>query len=143
MNRNDAHIEPLDRRHLDAVMALCRAEGWDSYVEHPEITWRALTAPGVCTLVAVEGRDVVGFVQIQSDGVIQAHLSLIVVAPPRRRRGMGRRLIEEALGRAGAKRIDLLCTERADGFYRSFEHRTFPGYRIYPRPTARASSSCS
>ena len=41
-------------------------------------TWQVLTAPGVRTVVAVDGAEVVGFAQVQSDGLIQAHLSLLV-----------------------------------------------------------------
>ena len=74
----------------------------------------------------------VGFAQMQSDGLIQAHLSLIVVARGRRGQGIGRRLIEDAFARCGAKRVDLLSTEDADAFYRSFAHREHPGFRLYP-----------
>ena len=96
----------------------------------PEITWEALTAPGVCTVVSVEGDEVVGFAQMQSDGHIQAHLSLVLVAPRHRRKGIGRRLIAEAFVRSGAKRVDLV-TEGADEFYRSFKHKELSGYRLY------------
>jgi ribosomal protein S18 acetylase RimI-like enzyme len=83
--------------------------------------------------VAVENDVVVGFAQVQTDGVVQAHLTLIAVAANQRRRGIGRRLIEETFRRSGAQRIDLVSTEGADDFYRSFSHRSFPGFRIYPR----------
>ena len=116
---------------LDGIIALCAAEGWPSYTANRDLTWRALTAPGVCTVVAVEGGEVVGFAQMQSDGVLQAHLSLIAVARQWRRQGVGRRLVEEALRRGGGKRVDLL-SEGGDDFYRAFSHRQLPGFRIYP-----------
>jgi ribosomal protein S18 acetylase RimI-like enzyme len=132
MAEEDMEYVAIDRRYLDGVMRLCEAEGWPSYTSAAEQTWRTLTAPGSCTMVAVESDHVVGFVQLQSDGVVEAHLSLIAVARDRRRRGIGRRLIEEAFARSGAQRIDLVSTEGAEDFYRSFAHRAFPGFRIYP-----------
>jgi ribosomal protein S18 acetylase RimI-like enzyme len=128
---------PLARRHLAGVMRLCRVERWPSYLASAGRTWRALTGPGSCTVVAVEDGEVVGFAQVQSDGVIQAHLTLIAVARARRRQGIGRRLVEEGLARAGGLRVDLVSTEGAHAFYRAFEHRRFPGFRIYPQ-VARA-----
>jgi hypothetical protein len=39
---------------LDAVVELCRAEGWDSYAADPERTCHALSVAGVVSVVAVE-----------------------------------------------------------------------------------------
>lgn len=122
----------FDKQHLDGAIRLCEAEGWSSYTENPETTWQALTAPGSHTIVAVESDKLVGFVQLQSDGLIQAHLSVLCVARDRRRNGIGRHLVEEAFGQCGAKRIDVLATEGAEEFYRSFNHKQIPGYRLYP-----------
>ena len=124
---------PLARRHLASVIRLCRVERWPSYLVSVGRTWRALTAPGSCTVVAVEDGEVVGFAQLQSDGLIQAHLTLIAVSRAHRRQGIGRRLLEEGLARAGGLRVDLVSTEGAHAFYRAFEHRRFPGFRIYPQ----------
>jgi ribosomal protein S18 acetylase RimI-like enzyme len=124
--------EKFDRAHLDGVIRLCEAEGWSSYTEDAQTTWRALTAPGSHTVVAVESDEVVGVVQLQTDGVIQAHLSLLCVAKAHRRRGIGRALVEQAFARCGAKRIDLVAMEGADVFYRSFHHKQGVGYRLYP-----------
>jgi ribosomal protein S18 acetylase RimI-like enzyme len=85
----------------------------------------------VDTVVAEENGKAVGFTQMQSDGVVQAHLSLILVARDRRRQGIGTRLVSEAFARSGGKRVDLL-TEDAQEFYRSFAHKEQPGFRIYP-----------
>jgi ribosomal protein S18 acetylase RimI-like enzyme len=121
----------VTREDLDGIMSLCEAEGWPSYTADREHTWGALTAPGVYTVVAIEAGTVVGFAQMQSDGLIQAHLSLIAVARHHRRQGIGRRLVEEAFVRCGGKRVDLL-SEGGEEFYQSFRHRPLPGFRIYP-----------
>ena len=125
--------EPIQKCHLAGIVNLCKTEDWPSYTENPGTTWRALTAPGVCTVVAFEGKEVVGFVQMQSDGVIQAHISVILVAQNYRRRGIGRRLVEEAFRRCGGKRVDLITMNGADDSYRSFKRQCCSGYRIYPQ----------
>jgi hypothetical protein len=65
---------------LDAVVGLCRAEGWDTYVADPERTCHALSAAGVITMVAVEDGNVCGFAQLLTDGAVRAYLANIVVA---------------------------------------------------------------
>jgi hypothetical protein len=53
-------IEPFARAHLDSLVALVAAEGWSEYTADVERTCRALRAPGVTTLVAIEDERVVG-----------------------------------------------------------------------------------
>ncbi|CAN5133438.1 hypothetical protein BH20ACT13_BH20ACT13_01640 [soil metagenome] len=98
----------------------------------PERAVRALTAPGVVTVVAVAGEEVVGFAQMLTDGEIQAYLCNLAVDPRWRRQGIGKRLLDEMFARSGAARVDLLAVSGSEPFYSSFEHRTLPGYRIYP-----------
>ncbi len=134
MSRRAIDYVPIPREHLDGVIRLCEIEQYPSYIQDAERTWRALTAPGVCTVVAVQDGRVVGFAQMQSDGLIQAHLTLVVVDRDLRRRGIGAQLVRAAFVRCGGQRVDLLSTEGADAFYRSFRYQSFPGYRIYPEP---------
>jgi ribosomal protein S18 acetylase RimI-like enzyme len=116
---------------LPGVLRLCEQENWPSFPGEPGRANRALTAPGVMTIVAVECETVVGFAQLLSDGEIQAHLSLIVVDSAYRRRGIGKQLIVSALQEAGGFRIDLI-TDSAQGFYSSFPHVRRAGFRLYP-----------
>lgn len=117
---------------LDGILALCAAEGWPSFPEDPARALRALTAPGVTTVVAdADGGRIVGFAQLLSDGEIQAHLSLIAVDPTVRRQGVARRLLTLGLELAGGFRIDLV-TDSAPEFYSSLRHFRFEGFRIYP-----------
>src|SRR5262249_16891199 len=113
------------------VLRLCALEHWPSLLEDEARAHRVLTAPGVTTMVAVEGEQLLGFAQLQSDGEIQAHLSLIAVDPAARRRGVARELIARALREAGGLRIDLI-TVTADAFYASLPHFRLNGYRLYP-----------
>lgn len=125
-------IRPFTREHLDGVIRLCVAEGWPSFAEDPERAVRVMTAPGVTTMVALDGDEVVGFAQMLSDGEIQAFLASIAVAERCRGSGIGRSLVDQALRRAGGQRVDLLSEEGAVGFYDSFPHFRKPGYRLYP-----------
>jgi len=118
--------------HLDGVLALCVAEGWDSLPNDPTRALRVLTAPGVTTMVAVDAGAVVGFAELFSDGEIQAFLTSIAVDERSRGQGIGRALIEEGLKAAGGVRIDLLSEDAAVGFYESFPHFRKPGLRLYP-----------
>ena len=80
--------------------------------------------------MAVEGVVLAGFAQLQSDGEIQAHLTLIAVDAAFRRRGIGKKLIVQALRMAGGLRIDLV-TDSAPEFYASFPHgRRMGGFRL-------------
>jgi len=121
-------IVPYTPAHRPGVIALFAAELWPSYTRDPQRTCEALRAPGVTSLVALDGDGVVGVVQVQSDGRIQAHLSTLVVARTHRRRGIGTRLLAEALRAAGGERLDLLSI--ADDFYASLTNRRLSGWRL-------------
>lgn len=113
-------------------MSLCSAEGWPSLATDPSRALAALTAPGVICVVALHEGEVVGFLQLLSDGVSRGYVSVMAVAAAQRRNGVGRKLVKEAFVRSGLGRLDLLTEGEAEGFYRSFQHRRFAGFRIYP-----------
>jgi len=123
---------PFDASQLDAIVALCAAEGWPSFPADPARAARALVAPGVTTVVACEDTEVLGFATMLSDGGIQAYPSLLVVAAAHRGRGIVRTLVREAFRRAGGQPVDLLSEDAAQGFYASMTHRRLPGFRLYP-----------
>jgi GNAT superfamily N-acetyltransferase len=123
-------LQLFTRAHTHGVINLLAAEGWGTYTIDPERTARALSAPGCTTLLALDGTTVVGLVQLQSDGEIQAHLSALLVDAPWRSRGLGRHLVHEALKRAGGIHVDVLTRNR--GFYESLGGQPRPGFRLTP-----------
>jgi ribosomal protein S18 acetylase RimI-like enzyme len=125
-----AELAAFSREHLDGALALFGAEGWETYTEDAERTYRALSAPGSTTLVALSDGEVVGAIQLQSDGEIQAHLSLLIVGEAARGQGIARRLLREALRRAGGMRMDILT--RTVGFYERLGADSVPGFRLRP-----------
>jgi ribosomal protein S18 acetylase RimI-like enzyme len=119
--------------HLAGVVGILASLGWDNFRYDPDLTRRSLTAPGVTTIVAVarDAGEVVGFAQVFSDGIFQAHLGLLAVDEGWHRRGVGRGLVEESFARVGAERMDLIASDESLAFYRSFKHREQVGFRIY------------
>ena len=123
-------VEPVADRHLGGIAALARALGWPSYADAGRLR-RALSAPGVTALAAVASGEVVGFVQVQSDGAIQAHLSAVAVRAGWRGRGVGRRLVGEAAAACGAGRVDAVAAPGSEPFYRALRHKEHVGFRLY------------
>jgi ribosomal protein S18 acetylase RimI-like enzyme len=120
-------------RHLSGVAGILASLEWDNFGYDLDLTRKALTAPGVTTIVAAAGEtgEVVGFAQVFADGVYQAHLGLLAVDEGWQRRGVGRGLVQEAFARVGARRLDLIASDESLEFYRSFKHREQVGFRIY------------
>ncbi len=126
------NIQEYERTHLAGIVALCDAEGWPSFGADLDRAHATLTAPGVTSVVALDGELVIGFAYLLSDGHIASYLSMMATHVDYRRKGVGRALVDYAHPLTGAQRIDLV-TDTAEDFYASYEHhRTFSGFRIYP-----------
>jgi ribosomal protein S18 acetylase RimI-like enzyme len=129
-------IFPYEPHHLDAVLTLCRAEGWTTLSANRDRAARALGAPGVTALVALEGDApagrLLGFSQAVGDGAITAYLCMLLVAADARGRGVGRALAERTLRDSGALRLDVLSSADAVSLYERFPHNAMPGFRLYP-----------
>ena len=136
-----AYVAPVllyNRRHLDEVVALCSDEGWTDYAEDPERTHRVLTATGVISLVALDEDEaaLAGFVQLQGDGELQAHVSLLLVKPEYRLRGVARLLLGRAQRDSGCVRADgFVQGDDAAAFYRRMPHKEGKGFRLQPFET--------
>jgi ribosomal protein S18 acetylase RimI-like enzyme len=121
-------IEPFARAHLDGLIALLAVEGWIEYTEDVERTYRALSAPGVTTLIALAGGRVVGAIQVQSDGVIQAHVSMLLIDRDWRGHRLGSRLLHDGLERAGGLWLDIRT--RTEGYYERLGASRSLGFRL-------------
>jgi ribosomal protein S18 acetylase RimI-like enzyme len=136
-------IVAYEPRFLDALLSLCRQEGWISFAANPERAGRAMTGPGVTALVAVErpagdGEErALGFAQAVGDGAFGGYLCMLLVDPEARGRGIGKALVERTLVESGVLRLDLLSSERAMPLYERFPHNKIPGFRLYPDESLR------
>ncbi len=135
----ETSIEPFVQAHLDGLIALVAAEGWTEYTDDVERTYRALTAPGVTTLVAIAGERVVGAIQVQSDGLIQAHLSLLLIDRDWRGAGLGSTLLREGLERAGGLQLDIRT--RTEGYYERLGASRSLGFRLTREDLGLGSSA--
>ena len=124
----EASIEPFAQSHRDGLIALVSAEGWAEYTDDVDRTYRALTAPGVTTLVAIADERVVGAIQVQSDGVVQAHVSMLLIDQDWRGAGLGSRLLREGLDRAGGLQLDVRT--RTEGYYERLGASRSLGFRL-------------
>ena len=102
----------------------------------PERVAGSIRAPNVNVLVAWMDKDIAGFA-IMRYGDDDAHLDLLAVAPPYRRAGIGRRLLEwleKCAVVAGIFNVDLEVraeNQEAQLFYNRMGYRTLvqlPGY---------------
>lgn len=125
---SEASIEPFAQAHLDGLIALVAAEGWTEYTDDAQRTYRALTAPGVTTLVAIADGRVAGAIQVQSDGLIQAHVSMLLIDRNRRGLGLGSRLLREGLERGGGLYLDIRT--RTEGYYERLGASRSLGFRL-------------
>jgi ribosomal protein S18 acetylase RimI-like enzyme len=119
--------------HLAGVLLICEAEGWPSLPSDPARALRALSAPGVKTVVATNtSGEVVGFAQVLSDGEIQGHLALLGVREDSRRHGVARSLLAHVFDESPDMRFDTLSSTEGESFYASLRHRRMSGFRLYP-----------
>ena len=135
-------IVTYEPKYLDALLALCKDEGWITVAANPERAGRAMTNPGVTALVAVEragdGEErAIGFAQAVGDGCFGGYLCMLLVDPEARGRGIGKALVEATLVESGVLRLDLLSSEGAMSLYERFPHNKIPGFRLYPDESLR------
>ena len=121
-------IEPFTQGHLDGLIALVAAEGWIEYTDDVERTHRALTAPGVTTLVAIAGGHLIGAIQVRSEWRHSAHVSLLLIDRNSRGTGLGSRLLRQGLKRAGGVRLDIRT--RTEGYYERLGASRSLGFRL-------------
>ena len=127
----NVEYQPFEVLHLDGVVSLCEELGWPSYTD-PSIALAALLAPGAVTWVAVCDSEVIGLAHLLTDGLVQAHLSLVGVLPGHRRLGVARELVTRAFQSGGGKWLDVCAEIGSEEFYRSFRHQERSGFRVYP-----------
>lgn len=104
-----------------AVVGLYNAVGWTAYTDHPDSLMGGLRG-SLRVVVAHQGAHLVGLARVIGDGATICYLQDVLVHPDAQRRGLGRRLVEEAFAPFESVRQHVLITDEEPGqkaFYES------------------------
>lgn len=91
-------IHRVQTEELSSAYELLAQNGWRERLESLE-RFAQLVAASQLAEVAVTSGEVVGFLRGITDGMSNGYLSMVVVAPSHRGRGIGRKLVEHAMGK--------------------------------------------
>jgi len=90
-------IRDMQPQDIDSVYALLAAHGWAHRIGSTH-EFADLLAHSQRTVVAVDAGAIVGFARAITDGRSNGYLSMLLVAPAFRGRGIGRALVQEIVG---------------------------------------------
>ena len=90
-------IRQIKEHEIESARELLVAAKWGPRVDDPQLFKRVVFRSQI-SLVAVEHREVVGFLRAITDGIFNGYLSMLVVKESHRRRGIGAALVKSAMG---------------------------------------------
>lgn len=110
-------VRDLLSTEVESARLLLCAHGWAHRIESSE--WFAqLVAASQRTVVAVDAGEVVGFARGITDGLSNGYLSMLVVAPSHRGKGVGSALVKHIVGEdAGVTWVVRTGREGAEEFF--------------------------
>lgn len=108
-------VKPND---YDALRQFLSEQGWDNRVGEVD-RFRAMIEASNLTVLALDGDEIVGFARALCDGATNGYISMVAVAPERRRQGIGRELVTRLMSGDSERRITWVLRSRPDstGFW--------------------------
>ncbi len=91
------HIREIQSSEIEEARRLLSENGWKHRVSDASL-FSQLVSNSQRAIVAVEGATVIGFARAICDELSNGYLSMVVVAPDHRRRGVGRALVRAVMG---------------------------------------------
>ncbi|AGU52729.1 putative acetyltransferase, GNAT family [Variovorax paradoxus B4] len=82
----------------DAVHRLLSANGWAHRIAGLEHLGQLISASQQAVIALADDGEIIGFARAISDGMSNGYLSMVVVAEPFRRQGIGQALVQHVLG---------------------------------------------
>lgn len=124
----DVNIRSWTVEDFAAIQQLSSFEGWPTPTTRPSdalLAWQQAWP----TLVATDGRVVIGFLRALTDGAVTTYIAEILVMEAWRGKGIGQGLVDLCHHLCPLTRIDLLATGAADRFYEAHGFHRFQGFR--------------
>jgi ribosomal protein S18 acetylase RimI-like enzyme len=92
-------IRPLQAADTEAARHLLMINGWQHRVADAA-EFATMVERSQLSLVAIDndGSTVIGFLRALTDGITNGYISMLVVAQAHRRQGVGRALVQAAMG---------------------------------------------
>jgi ribosomal protein S18 acetylase RimI-like enzyme len=104
----------------DGLRQFLSEQGWTDRVQDVE-RFRTMLERSHLTMLALDGDEIVGFARALCDDACNAYISMVAVAPARRRQGIGRELVTRLMSGDTDGRITWVLRARPDsvGFWSS------------------------